>query len=54
MKLLSFLRRAPAASAAARTMRMQGIAKDRALIRANVDEMRARMGMPKAEWPDVR
>ena len=51
MRLFSFLRRAPDASTAARTMRMQGVAQHRAHVRATVDEMRARMGMPKAEWP---
>lgn len=38
-------------SRAARDLRMAGIAKDRALIRAKCDEMRARMGLPAAEWP---
>ena len=51
MSLFSFLRRAPDASDAARTMRKAGIAKDRALIRANVDAMRSRMGLPAARWP---
>lgn len=51
MRLFSFLRRAPDASTAARTMRMAGATKNRALIRAKVDEMRARMGLPKVEWP---
>lgn len=53
MKLLSLFQRTPDTSAAARRMRMAGIAKDRALIRANVDEMRDRMGMEPARWPDV-
>ena len=51
MRLPAFLRRAPDPSAAARTMRMAGVAKDRALIRANCDDMRDRLGLPKAEWP---
>lgn len=52
MRMLKLFRRAPDASAAARTMRMAGIAKDRALIRANVDAMRARMGMEPARWSE--
>jgi hypothetical protein len=51
MKLLSIIRRAPNATAAARAMRMAGVDKRRALVRANVDDMRARMGMPTARWP---
>ena len=53
MRLFSIILRAPDARAAARAMRMAGVDKRRALIRANVDDMRARMGMPKVEWPDV-
>jgi hypothetical protein len=37
---------------AARTMALAGVNKRRAKIRAVCDDMRARMGMPKAEWPN--
>lgn len=45
--LLRWTKRDP--SRAARDLRMAGIAKDRALIRATCDDMRARMGLPAAE-----
>lgn len=51
MKLPSFFRRTTSASAAARAMRKAGVDKQRALIRATADDMRARLGMPEAEWP---
>lgn len=53
MKLHKLFGRKPDVSTAARELRMAGVAKDRALIRANVDAMRARMGMKPARWPNV-
>lgn len=47
--LLRWTKRDP--SRAARDLRMAGIAKDRALIRAKCDEMRRDMGLPAVEWP---
>lgn len=38
-------------SRAARDLRMAGIARDRALIRAKCDEMRREMGMEPVQWP---
>ena len=38
-------------SHAARQLALHGVKRDRAKIRAKCDEMRAAMGLPKAEWP---
>ena len=43
-----------AIQSAARTMGREGVKRQRAKVRANVDAMRKRMGMPPAEWPENR
>lgn len=51
MNFRLFRRHEPDTASAARTMALAGVERRRAKIRATVDDMRARMGMPKAEWP---
>lgn len=36
---------------AARDLALSGVARKRALIRATTDDMAARMGLPKIDWP---
>ena len=44
--------RKPSINDAARMMAKAGHDKQRAKVRATCDDMRARMGLPKAEWPN--
>lgn len=37
---------------AARAMRHDGVSPQRAIVRAMTDDMRARLGLPAAEWPE--
>lgn len=39
---------------AARAMRKAGVNADKAKVRANVDEMRRKAGLPPAEWPTLK
>lgn len=53
MRLPFFPKRDPHAAVrrAARELARSGVTRKRALIRATTDDMRARLGMPPARWP---
>ena len=43
---------ADAVRTAARTMGRAGVSRQRAKVRATTDAMRARLGLPPADWPE--